>query len=195
MRHVLAHQSGLLTLREPQPAGALLDWERLVALLAAEPPHFEPGTRCGEQALFHGHLVGELVRRVDGRSLGRFFADEVAGPWGLDFHFGLAAAEQQRCARILDEGGAWRRSLDDDPRPLLVPALDNPPGALDVDVVNSPAYRAAEVPAVNGHGPPAPSRASTAASRLAVRACSCRRRSTRRCVRGQSATTCCWSRR
>src|SRR5262249_39700242 len=120
--------------------------------LAAEPPLFEPGTGRAEQALFHGHLVGELVRRVDGRSLGRFFADEIAGPWGLDFHVGLAATEQQRCARLVDEGGAWRRSLDEDPRPLLVPALDNPPGGLEPDVVNAAAYRAAEVPAINGHG-------------------------------------------
>ena len=89
---------------------------------------------------------------MDGRTPGRFFAEEVAAPWGLDFHFGLAASEQARCARLVDEGGAWRQSLLDDPRPLLVPALDNPPGALDADVVNSAAYRAAEVPAVNGHG-------------------------------------------
>jgi CubicO group peptidase (beta-lactamase class C family) len=152
VRHVLAQQSGLVTLARRQPAEALLDWDRLVALLEAEPPLFEPGTAVAEQALFHGHLVGELVRRVDGRSAGRFFADEVAGPWGLDFHVGLSAAEQDRCARLVDDGGAWKQSLLDDPRPLLVPALDNPPGALDADVVNSAAYRAAEVPAINGHG-------------------------------------------
>src|SRR5262249_14401263 len=113
---------------------------------------FEPGTRHAEQALFHGHLVGELVRRVDGRSVGRFFVDEIARPWGLDWHFGLGAAEQARCASLVDEGGRWKQSLRDDPRPLLVPALDNPPGGLDADVVNSAAYRAAEVPAINGHG-------------------------------------------
>jgi CubicO group peptidase (beta-lactamase class C family) len=150
--HVLAQQSGAVTLAEPQPPEALLDWERLVSLLAAEPPLFEPGTAAAEQALFHGHLVGELVRRVDGRSIGRFFAEEIAAPWELDFHFGLGEAEQARCARLVDEGGAWKQSLVDDPRPLLVPALGNPPGALDADVVNSAAYRAAEVPAVNGHG-------------------------------------------
>jgi CubicO group peptidase (beta-lactamase class C family) len=152
VRHLLTHQAGMVVLADPLPAGALLDWERLAALLAAAPPLWEPGTRHGEQALFFGHLVGELVRRVDGRPLGRFFADEIAGPWGLDFHFGLGSAEQGRCARLVDEGGAWRRSLLDDPRPLLAQALDNPPGILDADVVNSAPYRAAEVPSVNGHG-------------------------------------------
>ena len=152
VRHVLAQQSGLVTLREPQPPEVLLDWDGLIAAIAAEPPLFEPGTRQAEQALFFGHLVGELVRRVDGRSLGRFFAEEIAGPWQLDFHFGLTPDEQARCARLVDVGGVWRQSILDDPRPLLVPASDNPPGVLEADVVNSPTYRAAEVPAVNGHG-------------------------------------------
>ena len=125
--------------------------ERLTALLAAEPPLWEPGTRHGEIAGFYGHLVGEVVRRVDGRTLGRFLADELASPWGLDFHVGLGPAEQARAARLVDEGGLWRRSILDDPRRWLAASLDNPPGMLDVDVVNSAAYRAAEVPAVNGH--------------------------------------------
>lgn len=152
VRHLLAHQAGLLVLREPQPAAALLDWERLTALLAAEPPLWEPGTRHGECAGFYGHLVGEVVRRVDGRSLGRFFAEEVAAPWELDFHIGLGPAERARAARLYDPQGSWRRSIGEDPRRWLEASLDNPPGILDVDVVNSDAYRAAEVPAVNGHG-------------------------------------------
>jgi CubicO group peptidase (beta-lactamase class C family) len=152
VRHLLTHQSGLLVLAEPLPPRALLDWEQLTAALAAEAPLWEPGTRHGECAGFYGHLVGEVVRRVDGRSVGRFFAEEIAAPWGLDFHIGLGPAEQARAARLVDPGGAWRQSVRDDPRRWLEASLDNPPGMLDVDVVNSPAYRAAEVPAVNGHG-------------------------------------------
>jgi CubicO group peptidase (beta-lactamase class C family) len=152
VRHVLSQQAGIVVLSRPEPAETLLDWKRLVGLLAAEPPLFAPGSSQAEQALFFGHLVGELVRRVDGRTLGRFFAEEIAAPWRLDFHFGLAERERQRCARLVDEGGAWRRSVLEDPRTLLGPSLDNPPGALDAEVVNSAAYRAAEVPAVNGHG-------------------------------------------
>jgi CubicO group peptidase (beta-lactamase class C family) len=152
VRHLLAHQAGLVVLGEPQPPEVLLDWKRLTDLLAAEPPLWPPGTRHGEHAAFFGHLVGEVVRRVDGRTIGRFLADEVARPWVLDFHVGLEEAEHARAARLGDPDGAWRRSILDDPRPLVARALDNPPGILDVDVVNSTAYRAAEVPAVNGHG-------------------------------------------
>jgi len=152
VRHLLAHQGGLLVLRNPQPPAALLDWERLTALLAAEPPLWEPGTRHGEVAGFYGHLVGEVVRRVDGRSLGRFLAEEIAAPWALDFHIGLGPAERTRAARLVDPHGVWRRSIREDPRRWLEASLDNPPGMLDLDVVNSAAYRAAEVPAVNGHG-------------------------------------------
>jgi CubicO group peptidase (beta-lactamase class C family) len=152
VRHLLAHQSGLLVLAEPLPPEALLDWERLTAALAAETPLWKPGTRHGECAGFYGHLVGELVRRVDGRSAGRYFAEEIAVPWGLDFHIGLGPAEQARAARLVDPRGAWRQAIRDDPRRWLEASLDNPPGMLDVDVVNSPAYRAAEIPAVNGHG-------------------------------------------
>ncbi len=152
VRHLLAHQAGILVLREAQPREALFDWERLTELLAAEPPLWEPGTKHGEAAGFYGHLVGEVVRRVDGRSLGRFLAEELAAPWDLDFHIGLGPEEQMRAARLVDPGGAWRRSIAEDRRRWLEASLDNPPGMLDVDVVNSEAYRAAEIPAVNGHG-------------------------------------------
>ena len=152
VRHLLAHQTGILALREPQPPEALLDWDRLTGLLAAAPPLWEPGTKHGEEAGFYGHLVGEVVRRVDGRSVGRFFAEEIAEPWRLDFHIGLDSCEQARAARLVDPQGSWRQSVRDDPRRWVEASLDNPPGMLDVDVVNSAAYRAAEIPAVNGHG-------------------------------------------
>jgi CubicO group peptidase (beta-lactamase class C family) len=151
VRHVLTHQAGLVTLSDRQSPEALLDWQRVVSLLEDEPPAWEPGTRLGEHALFYGHLVGELVRRVDGRPIDRFLAEELAAPWSLDFHLGPGPDEQGRCAALLDEGGRFRASVLADPRPLLAPALDNPPGVLDTAVVNSAAYRSALVPAVSGH--------------------------------------------
>lgn len=151
VRHLLTHEAGVVVLREPRPTELLFDWDGLTAALAGEEPLWEPGTRHGEHAAFYGHLVGEVVRRVDGRSLGQFLAEELAAPWGLDFHIGLDDEAQARAARLVDPGGNWRRSVLDDPRRLLAASLANPPGLLEVDVVNSAAYRHAQVPAVNGH--------------------------------------------
>src|SRR5215472_10119464 len=152
VRHVLSHQAGLVVLDRPVPAEAFYDWDWLCALLAAQRPAWQPGTAHGESALFYGHLVGELVRRVDGRGIGQFLREEVCGPRGLDFAFGLSPAQQ---ARAVDLAG-----LDEDyqaaslsRRPSLYRrATANPPGAHDGDVVNSAKWRAAEIPAINGHG-------------------------------------------
>lgn len=151
-RQMLAHRSGQVVIDEPMPAEAWQDWDRVCAALARQAPAWEPGTAHGESALFYGHLIGELVRRVDGRTLGRFLRDEVTGPLGLDFHIGLGPGEQARTADLTGFGAAFRRSLTADRPSLLGPALANPAGATDPAVVNGPAWRAAEVPAINGHG-------------------------------------------
>jgi CubicO group peptidase (beta-lactamase class C family) len=95
---LLAHQAGVPALREPLPAGAFYDWNFMVSALAAEAPFWEPGTRNGYHALTFGFLVGELVRRVSGKSLGTFFRDEVATPLGLEFWIGLPETEEARVA-------------------------------------------------------------------------------------------------
>ena len=102
MRQVLAHRSGHVVLDRPVPEAAWYDWDWICRLLAEQAPAWEPGTAQGEAALFYGHLVGEVVRRVDGRTLGRFLRDEVCEPLGLDFHVGLTDAD---LARV---GGSWR---------------------------------------------------------------------------------------
>jgi CubicO group peptidase (beta-lactamase class C family) len=145
VRQALSHQAGLVALRDPQPLEILFDWDRACALLAAERPWFEPGTAQGEHALFYGHLCGELVRRVDGRSLGSFWREEIGAPWGLDFHIGIGDHEQPRVVDLV--GG-----IPDKDGRLYLLATSNPPGLLDLAVVNGRAWRAAEIPAVNGHG-------------------------------------------
>jgi len=152
VRHVLSHQAGVVALDRPAPTAVFYDWDALCALLAASPPLWEPGTALGESALFYGHLVGELVRRVDGRSVGRFFAQEIGGPLGLDFAFGLNPAQQALAVDITGLSEEFRAAGRADRSPLYQLAMDNPPGALDADVVNSAAWRAAEIPAINGHG-------------------------------------------
>jgi CubicO group peptidase (beta-lactamase class C family) len=146
VRQLLSHQAGVVALRRPLAREALYDWDAIVTLLAAEAPFWAPGSAHGEHALFYGHLCGELVRRVDGRSLGAFWRDEVARPWSLDFHIGLMPHEQ---ARAVDLTGAIARG---DGGAMYRQALENPPGLTELDFVNSVAWRAAEIPAVNGHG-------------------------------------------
>jgi CubicO group peptidase (beta-lactamase class C family) len=124
----------------------------MCARLASEQPLWESGTAIGESALFYGHLVGELVRRVDGRTPGAFLRDEVCGPLGLDFTIGLRDGELPRAAHLTGlDAPQW--SPDAPGRPdLLRRALFNPPGVFTTAVVNSERFRRAEVPAINGHG-------------------------------------------
>jgi CubicO group peptidase (beta-lactamase class C family) len=152
VRQVLSHQAGVVALDVPAPTEAFYDWEGLCSLLAAQEPAWPPGTAHGESALFYGHLVGELVRRVDGRSLGRFLRDEVCGPLGLDFTVGLADRDLSRVVELTGLDAEFRRAIEEGKPELYRRAIGNPPGAFDADVVNGWAWRAAEIPAVNGHG-------------------------------------------
>jgi CubicO group peptidase (beta-lactamase class C family) len=151
VRQVLAHQAGVVLLDEDLPAEALLDHDRMCRALTAQKPLWEPGTAHGEAALVYGHLVGELVRRVDGRTLGAFLREEVCAPHGLDFHVGLGPGELARAVELTGYDEEFRRR-GSEYGPVFHRALGNPPGALDPAVVNSTAWRRAEIAAVNGHG-------------------------------------------
>jgi CubicO group peptidase (beta-lactamase class C family) len=156
VRWLLCHKSGVAALREDVPVGSRFDWKFWTEALAAEAPWWEPGTLHGYHALTYGHLVGEIVRRVDGRSLGTFLREELALPLGLDFHIGLAAEHDARVAELLPAPAAppgapnpfvaARKS----PKSLVGRVFGNP--TLDTQDANSRAWRAAELPAVNGHG-------------------------------------------
>ena len=101
VRFLLSHSSGLAGWEQPIEMSDLYDWERSTALLAAQKPWWEPGTASGYHAVTFGHLIGEVVRRITGRSLGRFFRDEVAAPLGADFHIGLAAEHEPRLGEMV----------------------------------------------------------------------------------------------
>jgi CubicO group peptidase (beta-lactamase class C family) len=152
VRQVLSHQAGVVKLDKPTPTEAFYDWDWLCGLLAAQEPAWEPGTAHGESALFYGHLVGELVRRVDGRSVGRFLREEICGPAGLEFAFGLSREQQARAVDLTGFDEAFEAAGAAGRPELYRLAIGNPPGAHDVEVVNSAAWRAAEIPAINGHG-------------------------------------------
>src|SRR5262245_12715370 len=98
VRWLLSHRAGLQALTQPLPPETQYDWTAMCAALAASPPCLAPG-RLGYHPVTYGWLVGELVRRIDGRSLGRFLREEIATPLAADFHIGLGPAEEKRAAR------------------------------------------------------------------------------------------------
>lgn len=146
---LLAHSAGLSGFAEPMASADLYDWDKATALLAAQAPFWAPGTAIGYHAITQGFLVGEVVRRITGKSLGAFFRDEIAGPLGADFHIGLAASEDDRVAELISPppGGGI---ADVTSRPLTVNMATNPP--INPRDTRSRAWRAAEIPAANGHG-------------------------------------------
>jgi CubicO group peptidase (beta-lactamase class C family) len=165
VRQLLAHQAGLCAIDEPLTAGKLGDLEGLAELLARQRPAWEPGTRQGYHALSLGWYEGELIRRVDPqhRSLGRFFADEVAGPLGLEFYFGLPPGVPTDRVASIKGGGLLEALLHPRgmPAPMLAAFLR--PSSLTSRVfgnpklrstagLDAPEYRAVENPAGGGIG-------------------------------------------
>jgi CubicO group peptidase (beta-lactamase class C family) len=149
VRHVVSHEAGLPGLLPPVSASDILDGGRMAERLAAAEPFWAPGSRLAYHALTFGWLCGELVRRIDGRSLGAFFADEVASPLGLDLWIGLPPEEECRVAvlRRADDFGVT--FLGDEPEPLLEALYG---GLLDGFRWNEPACHEAEIPAAGAIG-------------------------------------------
>ena len=164
VRWLLSHRAGLPVIDNPVPLADLLAWDPMAAALAAQRPVWEPGTAHGYHGRTFGWLVGEVIRRVSGRSVGTFFAEEIAGPAGLDFYIGLPATERERVSRmIIDDpprAGVADIPLDKIPEQFrgLVAAFTDPRSLMnrafglstpDIDF-NAPEAQAAEIPSSNG---------------------------------------------
>lgn len=150
VRHVLSHSSGVSGLDQPAKWEDLCDHRRAAARMATQAPWWEPGTASGYHALSQGHLIGELVERITGQTLGRFFAQEIAGPLGADFHIGLAPPEFGRVADIVPPPPLPFDLSALDPRSPAVRTLTGP--VADAAIANTELWRQAEIPAANGHG-------------------------------------------
>ncbi|MEO8115293.1 MAG: serine hydrolase domain-containing protein [Phenylobacterium sp.] len=144
---VLSHQAGLPGFAEPTTSEDLYDWDLVCGRLAAQAPVFEPGTANSYHAVTYGFLAGEIVRRASGKTLGALLREEIAGPLGIDLHIGLPAALEGRVAEILPPKSPVDTSAMDLPVPARM-ALSNP--GLDPAQPNQRAFRAAELPALNG---------------------------------------------
>ena len=154
VRWLLSHQAGLPTIDAELSREEALAWEPVIHALEVQKPYWEPGTAHGYHALTYGYLVGEVVRRIDGRTLGSFFREELAEPLGLDFWIGLPEEYEPRVAPMIPMGAGDGASLEDllGADSLMVRAL-NLNGALAGDLAsnaNQRDFRAAELPAANG---------------------------------------------
>jgi CubicO group peptidase (beta-lactamase class C family) len=162
--YLLSHQAGLAWVGGELTAEEVFSWDPVVDLLAEQTPHWEPGSRHGYHATTYGWLVGEVVKRVTGVSVGTYFRTAIAEPLGgIDFWIGLPESEEPRVAWLvggladpaLQEEGAVRDLLMQfmGPETVLGRALFSPSFALSSpDVWNSRLMHAAEVPAANGIG-------------------------------------------
>ncbi|MFI9509536.1 serine hydrolase domain-containing protein [Nocardia sp. NPDC052566] len=150
IRHLLGHTSGVSGWQPPIALADIYDVEASAARLAAQPPWWEPGTASGYHCLNYGHLIGTVVQRITGRTLGEFFAEELAGPLGADFHIGTGPEHRSRIATLIPapELEFDMSLLDQDS--ILVKTLTNP--LLDIAETATPAWQQAENGAVNGHG-------------------------------------------
>lgn len=150
VRHLLSHSAGLPGFDAPISEDQLFDWEYVCDRLASQAPWWEPGTMSAYHSMTQGWLLGEVLRRVDGRTLGTFFAEEVAGPTGADFHIGLADKHFGRVAE-LDVSGVGAPRLDRQGQSEILDRVDAH-GRMGAAVGNTDRWRRAEFAAANGHG-------------------------------------------
>jgi CubicO group peptidase (beta-lactamase class C family) len=161
VRMLLCHRAGVPAIRRSLPELAMYDWDLMASALAAEEPWWEPGVTHGYHVNTFGFLVGEVVRRVSGDSIGTFFRREVASRLDSDFHFGVGAEHDGRIAeyQFAHESSDSVRSDeerqllegDEQRRFLLERVYMNPPGMSGLGTVNTRAWRAAEIPSANAH--------------------------------------------
>jgi CubicO group peptidase (beta-lactamase class C family) len=146
--HLMSHAAGLSGWKEPVRPEDLYDWEKATSLLAAQAPYWEPGTACGYHAMTQGFLIGEVVRRITGRTVGSVFRTEIAEPLGADFWIGLPASEDRRVAELIPPES---EGITNGEETWLQANMSKNPG-LRVAITRSRAWRGAELPAANGHG-------------------------------------------
>lgn len=145
-RMLLDHTAGLPAISDKLPRDAVFDWDCMVSFLARQAPFWEPGTQVGYHGLTFGWLVGELVRRVSGISLGEFFQRQIAGPLGLDFWIGLPESEEARVAPIVPP------TPSDVPRNAFEAALIDEPDSVSARYfVNTGGWRPSGFNSRQGH--------------------------------------------
>jgi CubicO group peptidase (beta-lactamase class C family) len=149
-RHFLTHSSGVSGWDQPVVVEDVYDWEKSTSMLAAQAPWWKPGTASGYHALTHGHLIGEVLRRVTGTTLKQFVADEIAGPLDADFQIGARPEDSDRIAEIVPAADPMEGlpPMDQWTEQMLKTFTGPAP---DPAAANCDAWRAADIGAANGH--------------------------------------------
>ena len=150
VRHVLSHTSGVSGWDQPFITEDMYDWDKSTAQLAVQAPWWQPGTASGYHALNQGHLVGEILRRITGKSLKQFVAEEIAGPLGADFQIGAAERDWDRIADVVPPPPLPFDMASIDPLSPAFRTLTGP--QCDAASANTPGWRNADMGACNGHG-------------------------------------------
>lgn len=155
LRHALTHRAGVPAIRRRLTDDDLWHWDRMADALAATPAWYEPGSRITYHTNTFGHLVGEIVRRVTGQLPGDHLR-RIAAPLDADLWWGVPTDLQHRCADVIWAPASPTPALDldtlDDATYLVFGGYFNPPGYSSQGVVNTAAWRSAQVPSTNGHG-------------------------------------------
>jgi CubicO group peptidase (beta-lactamase class C family) len=147
---VMSHSAGLSGWKEKITKQDLYDWEKMTSLLAAQAPFWEPGTAPGYHAITQGYLVGEVIRRVTGKSVGTVFREEIADPLHADFRIGLPASEDERVAELIPPPPGEAVADATNQSEIQKNMATNP--GIDVAETKTRAWRGAEIPAAGGTG-------------------------------------------
>lgn len=150
VKALLSHTSGVSGWARPVEVEDIYDWDKSTAMLAAQAPWWEPRTASGYHALNQGHLVGEVIRRITGRQLGQYFAEEIAGPLQADFHIGLAPADEARVSNVVPPPPLPFDLNTLDPDSPCYKTFTGP--APDASTAWTSAWRGADIGAANGQG-------------------------------------------
>lgn len=157
LRHVLSHQAGLPALLAPVAPETLYDWQRMVAAVESTPPWWAPGSAHGYAPMTYGWLVGELIRRVDGREPGEAIAKRIAKPLQLELYLGLneqqlpQVGDVMRMKGVLADAASMRliKAIGNEPQGMVAKAFANPPSMMTSS--NKHEWRRMQQPAANAH--------------------------------------------
>jgi CubicO group peptidase (beta-lactamase class C family) len=150
VRQLLSHTSGVSGWDQPVTIEDLYDWDESTARLAAQAPWWEPGAGSGYHGMTYGHLIGEVIRRITGQRLGEFFAAQIAGPLGADFHIGLPPSEFPRVANVVPPPLHPDDLTQLDPNSVEFKTKTGP--AIKAEWSWTERWRRADIGAGNGHG-------------------------------------------